>query len=75
VKPVDIGSYIGLDRLSTCKEVICAILVSPRGAFVLVGGSDNLGEADSDFSGVACNPAEEAMWLAIANEMPDSKSN
>jgi hypothetical protein len=75
MKPVIVGSSVGLDRLATYNEVLCAILVSAPGAFALVGGSKDLREVDSDFSEIPCNPAEETMWLAIANEMPDSKSN
>jgi hypothetical protein len=75
MKPVNARSSIGLDRLATCNEVICAIMVSTRGAFPLVGGSEDLREVDSDFRDTPCNPAEETMWLAIASGMPDSKSN
>jgi hypothetical protein len=75
MKPVNVGSSIGLNRLATHNEVLCAILVSTRGAFALLGSSEDLREVDSEFSDIPCNPAEETMWLAIANEMPDSKSN
>jgi hypothetical protein len=75
MKPVNVGRSIGLDRLATRNEVICAIMVSTRDALVLVGGSEDLHEVDSEFSDIPCNPAEENMWLAIASEMPDSKSN
>ena len=75
MKPVDIGSSIGLDRLATWNEVMCAISVSAEGTFALVRDSDDLREADSDFSISACNLTEDDMWLAIAREMRDSKSN
>ena len=66
---------VRLDRLATCNEVICAIMVSTGGAFALVGGSEDLREVDSDFRDIPCNPAEETLCLKIANEMPDCKSN
>ena len=75
MKPVDIGSSIGLDRLATWNEVMCAISVSAQGAFALVRASNDLREMDSDFSVSACNLPEDDMWLTIAREMPDSKSN
>jgi hypothetical protein len=75
MKPVDIGSTIGLDRLATWNEVMCAISVSAEGTFALVRDSDDLREADSDFSGIAWKLSEDTMWLAIVSEMPDSKSN
>jgi hypothetical protein len=75
MKPVDIGSSIGLDRLATWNEVMCAISVSAEGALLLGGACNDLREMDSDFSGSACNLPEDEMWLAIAREMPDSKSN
>ena len=75
MKPVGIGSSIGLDRLATWNEVMCAISASDEGTFALVRDSDDLREADSDFSISACNLAEDDMWLAIAREMRNSKSN
>jgi hypothetical protein len=75
MKPVDIGSSIGLDRLATWNEVMCAISASAEGTFALVRQSDNFREADSDFSVSACNLPEDDLWLAIAREMRDSKSN
>jgi hypothetical protein len=75
MKPVDIGSSIGLDRLATWNEVMCAISVSGEGTFALVRDSDDLREADSDFCVSAWNPLEDDMWLAIVREMRDSKSN
>jgi len=75
MKPVGIGSSIGLDRLATWNEVICAISVSAQGALTLGGACNNLREMDSDFSGSACNLPEDEMWLTVVLEMPDSKSN
>ena len=75
MKPVDIGSSIGLDRLATWSEVMCAISASDEGTFALVRDSNDLREADSDFSVSACNLPEDDLWLAIALETSDSKSN
>ena len=75
MKPVGIGSPIVLDRLATWNEVMCAISASDEGTFALVRDSNDLREADSDFSVSACNLPEDDLWLAIAREMPDSKSN
>jgi hypothetical protein len=75
MKPVDIGSSIGLDRLATWNEVMCAISASAEGTFALVRERDDLCEADSDFSVSACNLPEDELWLAIAREMQTSKSN
>jgi hypothetical protein len=75
MKPVDIGNTIGLDRLATWNEVMCAISFSAEGTFALVRESDDLCEEDSDFSDSACHLPQDDMWLAIACEMPDSKSN
>jgi hypothetical protein len=73
MRSVDIGSSIGLDRLATWNEVMCAISVSAEATFARVHGIDDLREADSDIS--ACDLSEDDMWVAIAREMPDSKSN
>jgi hypothetical protein len=75
MKYVELGSSIGLDRLATWNEVMCTISASAEGTFALVRESDDLREADSDFNVSACNLPEEDLWLAIALEMPDSKSN
>jgi hypothetical protein len=75
MKPVDIVSSIGLDRLATWNEVMCAISASDEGTLALVRDSNDLREADSDFSVSAYNLPEDDLWLAIAREMPDSKSN
>jgi hypothetical protein len=75
MKPVDIGSSIGLDRLATWNEVMCAISALGEGTSALVRDSDDLRKADSDFSLSACNLPEDDLWLAIALEMSDSKSN
>jgi hypothetical protein len=75
MKPMHIESPIGLDRLATWNEVRCAMSFSSRGAFLLDGACDDFREMDSDFSGRACNLAEDIVWLAIAIEMRDSTSN
>lgn len=75
MKPIDIGSTIGLDRFATWNEVMFAISFSADGTFALVRDNDDLREVDSDFSGSTCNFPEDDLWLAIACEMPDSKSN
>ena len=75
MKPVDIGRSIRLDRLATWNEVMCAISASAEGTFALVRESDDLRESDSDFSLSACNLPEDDLWLAIARDMPNSKSN
>ena len=75
IKPVDIGSSIGSDRFATWNEVMCAISVSAEGTFALVRDSGDLREVDSDFSASSRNLPEDGMWLAIAREMPWSKSN
>jgi hypothetical protein len=68
-------SFAPLDRLSTWDEVRSAIAVASQGVFAFVGDSDDLREADADFSGGARNLLENDMWLAIVREMPYSKSN
>jgi hypothetical protein len=40
-----------------------------------VGDSDDLCEAGTDFTRAPSNLLEDDMWLAIAREMPYSKSN
>jgi hypothetical protein len=75
MKPVDIGSSIGLDRLATWNEVRCAISASAEVTFALIRDRDALREADSDFSVSACNLPEDDLWLAIAREMQHSISN
>lgn len=75
MKPVDIGSSIGLDRFATWNEVMCAISLSAEGTLALVRDSGDLSDADSDFSVSACNLPEDDMWLAIARDMPASKSS
>jgi hypothetical protein len=54
---------------------MCAISASAEGTFALVRESDDLRESDSDFSVSACNLPEDDLWLAIARDMPNSKSN
>ena len=75
MKPVDIESPIGLDRLATWNEVRCAMSFSSHGAIELVSACDDFREIDSDFSGRAYNLPEDKMWSAIISEMLDSKIN
>ena len=75
MKSAELESSIGLDRLATWNEVMCAISVSAEGTLALVRDSNDLREANSDFSVSACNLTEDDMWLAILSEMPHSKSN
>lgn len=75
MKPVDVGSSIGLDRLATWNEVICAISVTAECDFASVDGSNNLREVNSDFGGIVCKISEDTLWLAVVHEMPYSKSN
>ena len=67
--------FAPLDRLSTWDEVRSALSFSSQSAFGPIGESGDLGEAGPDCSGIAWNLSEDTMWLAIINEMPDSKSN
>jgi len=69
MKPGDIGSSIGLDRLATWNEVMCAISTSTEDTFVLVRDSEDLREEDSDLRIRACNLTEDDVWLTIAHEM------
>jgi hypothetical protein len=73
VKPVDIESYIGVDRLATWNEVTCAISV--EGALGLGGTRTDLREMGPDFSESASNVAEDDMWFEIVRDARDSKSN
>jgi len=75
MKPVDLGSSIGLDRFATWNEVMCAISVSAESALALGGACNDLSKMDSDFSGNTCNLPEDDLWLAIVCEMPNSKNN
>ena len=75
MRPIDIGSHVGLDRLATWNEVICAISVSTEDAFGLGVSCNILRELDPDIDGNAWNLPEKDMWLAIAGEMPYTKSN
>jgi hypothetical protein len=75
MKPVDYGNSIGLDRLATWNEVMCAISASAEGTFALVRDSDDLREADSDFSRSACHLPQDDLWLSIARATRDSESN
>jgi hypothetical protein len=75
MKPVDARNPIGLDRLATWNEVMCAIAALDQGACAPVGDKEDLRVTDSDFSGVRWELSEDTLWLAIVSEMPDSKSN
>ena len=66
---------IGLDRLATWNEVLCAMSVSSEGPFKLVGGCDDIPKADSDFSGRDCNLSDDDMWLMLVSETVDPVSN
>jgi hypothetical protein len=69
MKPVNIESSVGLDRLATRNEVRYAISFSSLDAFELVVTCDAFREMNSDFL------PEDDMWSAIVSEMPTSKSN
>ena len=75
MKPVDMQSSIGLDRLAMWNEVRCAMAGSSPGGFALAGDGDHFRAANSDLSGGAGNLPEDMQWLALISEMPDSKSN
>ena len=75
MKPVYIGSSVGLDRLATWNEVRRAIAASPQGILAVGDIRNDMPEVDSDFSASVCNLPEDDLWLAIVSEMPDSKSN
>jgi hypothetical protein len=75
VKPVDIASSFGLDRLATWNEVMCAISVSTEGVLALGGAFNDLRNTDSKYSAGVYNLPEDDMWLATVREMPGSKSN
>jgi len=75
MKPLDIKSSIGLDRLATRKEVRCAFSLSSQGSFEIASGCDDLHRMDSDCGDRAYSRFEDSMWLAIVCEMPDSTIN
>jgi hypothetical protein len=75
MKPVDIESPIGLDRLATWGEVRCAMSFWSQGPFELIGPCDEFREMDSDLSGRAPKLPEDMMWFEIAREIVDLKSN
>jgi hypothetical protein len=72
---VVIKSSIGLDRIATWNEVRYALAFPSQVSFESVGVRDDLIEMDSSVSGLACDLSEDAMWLAIARGMSDSKCN
>jgi hypothetical protein len=71
MKPAPIESRIGLDRLATEKEVRCAVAHSSHGSFALCCASDG----ESDFTGYIGVFLDEPLWLALAREILDPKSN
>jgi hypothetical protein len=75
MKPVTIDNPTGLDRIATWNEVRFAMSVSSQDTLPLKGVRHDFLELDSDFRDRARNLSEDAMCLAIINEMPDSKSN
>ena len=72
---VVIESFIGMDRISTWNEVRYAMAFPSRVPFESVGARDDLIEMNSSVKGRVCDLSEDAMWLAIVREMPDSKCN
>jgi hypothetical protein len=70
MKPVNMESSIGLDRIATCNEVRCAMAVSSQSPLELVA-CDDFHEMHSDFTACAYNLPEEIVWLAIRSEIPD----
>jgi hypothetical protein len=75
MKPIDIERCDGLDRLATWNEVRRAIEFSSQDALKLMEAGGDFCDMNSCFSGHARHLPEEAMWLAIVSEMPDSLSN
>jgi hypothetical protein len=72
---VVIESFIALDRIATWNEVRYARALPSQVPSESVGARDDLIEMDSSVSGRPCDLPEDAMWLAIARETPDSKRN
>jgi hypothetical protein len=72
---IDIESPVGLDRLATLNEVRYAMSFSSQGALGFVVACDDFRKMDSDFSGRGVNLPEDIVWLEVASEMLDSKSN
>jgi len=66
--------FARLDRTSTWDEVRSALSISSQ-VILVVGGSGDLHEADTDLGRASSNHLEGGMWLAIVREMPNSKSN
>jgi len=75
MKPVDIESPIGLDRLATWDEVRCAMSFWSQGALELVSPCDEFREMDSGLSLRAPKLPEDMTWLDIDSEMVDPKCN
>ena len=75
MKPITIESPLGVDRLATWKEVLCAMSASSQCTIELADSRDDFNGMDSEINGGTDNLSEDDMWLAIVSEMPDSKSN
>ena len=71
MKPAPIESRIGLDRLATEKEVRRAVALSSHGSFKFCCVSDG----ESDFTGYIGVFLDELLWLALAREMLNPKTN
>jgi hypothetical protein len=56
MKPVDIKSSIGLDRLATWNEVRCAMSMSSQRSFAVGGACEDVLDMDSERSDRAGNP-------------------
>ena len=75
MKPITNEIPIGLDRLATWNEVIYAMSSLSRFAIEIAAPRDDSSEMDSDSGSRAGNLSGDDMWLALLNEMPDSKCN
>jgi hypothetical protein len=71
MKPAPVESRIGLDRLATEKEVRCAVAHSSHGSFEFRCAPDG----ESNFTGYIGVFLDELLWLALAREILDPKSN
>ena len=75
MKPITIESPMGLDRLATWDEVFRAMSSSSQCTIQLADFRDDSSEMNSEVNDGTDNLSEDDMWVAIASEMPDSKSN
>jgi hypothetical protein len=75
IKPIQIRSSVGLDRLATWNELMFAISLSMDGVVALGGACNLWRQMDCDFGGSDGNLNEDDMWLAIVREIPASKNN